>query len=395
MATLVAWLCATFALLSLSRLLSGKPLPLPTVQLLLGMAAGGAVSHYGIDSGLRWQDFHDLVIEVLLPVLVFMTALSLDRRALRSHLPSVLLLALVAIIITTAGVAVAVFYGIGHPTGFPIAAALLTGVLLAATDPAAVTSQGGHSRVAELLEGESLFNDGTAVALFSAALTLALATRGTADGAFLTDTLTLFAREFFGGMAIGAGCGLALRWTLRRTANDTLRHWLLFLAALAFYHGAVLAHTSGIMCVLVAGLIASPRVRRDAFVNTLEQTTGGFLFLLAGFTVTWAMFAERWLAMLIGIGAVLLARTAAIFLCLGAARLWTRPPLTVGEQTGVALLGLRGAVTLALALSLPTELPYWWTVQSIAYGVVLFDAFLLAPMAPWLTRQRARPSRQA
>lgn len=388
MLTLVAWLCATFALLSVSRVLSGNRLPLPTTQLLLGMAVGGAVTHFGIDSGLRWQHFHDLVIDVLLPVLVFLTALTLNRRTLRSHIASILLLALVAIVITTAGVALAVYYGIGHPTGFPIAAALLTGVLLAATDPAAVTSQGGQSRVTELLEGESLFNDGTAVALFSAALTLALATQGSADGAFLSDTMRLFAREFFGGILLGAICGFALRWTLSRSANHTLRHWLLLFAALAFYHGAVFAHASGIMCVLVAGLIANPLIRRDTFLDTLEDTAGGFLFLLAGFTVTWAMFAERWLAMLIGIGAVLAARAIATFLCLGITRLWTRPPLSIAEQGCIALLGIRGAVTLALALSLPTELPYWWTVQSIAYGVVLFDAFLMAPIAPWLTQQR-------
>lgn len=359
------------------------------------MAAGGTVTYFGIDSGLRWQDFHDLVVDVLLPVLVFLTALTLNRHSLRSHLATVLLLALVAILVTTAGVALAVYYGIGHASGFPIAAALLTGVLLAATDPAAVTSQGGQSRVAELLEGESLFNDGTAVALFSAALTLALASQGAVQGAFVADTLALFAREFFGGAAIGCACGVVLRWTLARTNNNTLRHWLLLLAALAFYHGAVLAHTSGIMCVLVAGIIANPLLRRDAFVDTLEQTAGGFLFLLAGFTVTWAMFAERWLAMLIGIGSVLTARAVAVFMCLGITRLWTRPPLSIAEQSCIALLGLRGAVTLALALSLPTDLPYWWTVQSIAYGVVLFDAFLLAPLAPWMTAHRARPSRQA
>jgi CPA1 family monovalent cation:H+ antiporter len=92
-----------------------------------------------------------------------------------------------------------------------------------------------------------------------------------------------------------------------------------------------------------------------------------------GVTITTDMFTERWLAILIGIAAVIIARAAGVF--------GVYPLLSAGKVVDAipyasrSILfwgGLRGAVTLALALSLPTSLDYWWTIQSIAFGVVLF-----------------------
>jgi len=102
------------------------------------------------------------------------------------------------------------------------------------------------------------------------------------------------------------------------------------------------------------------------------------------------MFVDNWLAMLIGITAILIARAVGVF---GGARLISFVPgverISMGEQKLMFVGGLRGAVTLALALSLPLELDYWWTVQSIAFGVVLFTLFVQAPiMLPMLSRYR-------
>lgn len=111
-----------------------------------------------------------------------------------------------------------------------------------------------------------------------------------------------------------------------------------------------------------------------------------------GMTITMAMFTERWLAMLIGIGAVLLIRALVVYGLLGmhavAATRFGGNPVPSGHRSILLWGGLRGAVTLALALSLPVEIPYWWTIQSIAFGVVLFGLFGQAPLALWgLTRK--------
>ena len=112
--------------------------------------------------------------------------------------------------------------------------------------------------------------------------------------------------------------------------------------------------------------------------------------LLMGITVTVAMFEESWLEMLIGIAAVLMARALGIFSCVPLLnRLAPVEPVSRPCQVVMFWGGLRGAVTLALALSLPTTLEYWWTIQSIAFGVVLFTVFVQATStAPLLRHYR-------
>ena len=99
------------------------------------------------------------------------------------------------------------------------------------------------------------------------------------------------------------------------------------------------------------------------------------------------MFQDRWLAMIIAIAAVLIARPAAIFSSLAIVRPFQKTPVSVAEQAVLTWGGLRGAVTLALALSLPVDLPYWYTIQSMAFGVVLFTLFVQAPTMPVLLRR--------
>ena len=109
------------------------------------------------------------------------------------------------------------------------------------------------------------------------------------------------------------------------------------------------------------------------------------VFLLMGATVTLDMFGELWLAMLIGIGGVLVARALGIF---GITPLLSLLPgverITLGQRICLAWGGLRDAVALALALalSLPVDLEYWRTIQSIAFGVVLFSLLVQAPSMP-------------
>ncbi len=389
--TLPLWLLSTLALLVASRGLAALTrLPLPTVQLLLGAAAGLLVTSLEVDSGLRWQTFHDLVVYVLLPLLIFNAATTLEWNSLKRHMSVVLLLAVVGVLITTSLVAVAVYLGIGHPTGFPWEAALITGVLLAATDPAAVTSQAQTSRAAEILEGESLFNDGTAVALFTVLVGLAAGSLGGFSSALELGRYagTVFAMEFVGGALFGGAAGLFMSFLLRRISDTSVRRWVLLFTAFAVYYASINLHVSGIISVLISGLVIGRNQHHDDFFHTLDQTANGFLFTLAGFTITWSMFTDRWLAMLIGIGAVMLARALSTGLILNLAGRQLQPRLNLKEQTVISVFGLRGAVTLALVLTLPVELPYWWTVQSIVYGVVVFDFLVLAPLTPIFANPR-------
>ena len=363
-------------------------LPTATVQFVVGAIAVSIAVGAGYDTGLRYQQFHDLVFMVFLPILVFEAAQSLEWAKLRDQLVPVLLLAIVGMLVTTVLVGTGVYFGIGYPTAFPVAAALLTGVLLAATDPAAVTSQpsrSGAPRSRLLLEGESLFNDATAVSLFTVILAVALT--GNSTDALASDALLTFGREFAGGIALGAALGASCRWLTKRTSNTTHAHWLALLAALGGYHLGQAVHVSGVMVCLAAGLFMPAA---DGVWRTLANTASGMLFLLMGATVTASMFSNRWLAMIIAIAAVVAARLISMWLVLGLLNPLQRgsqEPFSVSERTGLGLLGMRGAITLALALMLPVELPYWWTIQSIAYGVVMFDLLITAPLAPYIIRK--------
>ncbi len=375
-------------------------LRLPHSSLLVLLGAG--VAYFvtlvlGVDTRLRASNFHDLIFFVFLPVLIFEAAFEIPQAALGENIGIVLFLAIVGMLLTTLISAAMLYFGIGHPNGFPWIAALLAGALLAATDPVAVVTQlktlGAPQRLGVVLEGESLFNDATAIVVFSIFLTLAAmpASEITAVAASLQ-----FLQTFLGGSLVGAAFGLAGAFLIRRTKEGTIAATVTLAAAYGSYLVAEsLLHVSGVMGTLAAGLLLARAVQRRAeSAETLEflwsalaYLANGSVFLLMGATITVAMFQERWLAMLIAIAAVIIARACTTFGCLAAANLLLREPLSGRYQTVIVWGGLRGAVTLGLALSLPTELDYWFTIQSMAFGVVLFTLLVQAPTMPWLVQK--------
>ncbi|MEM9620318.1 MAG: cation:proton antiporter [Pseudomonadota bacterium] len=385
-------------LFAASWLSSRLRLPTPTAQFLLGAVAANSVVALGYDTGLRYQNFHDLVFYVFLPVLVFTAAFAIDAGKLKRQWVQVSSLAVAGLLLTTVFTAVCLYYAINHPSGFPWLAALLTGALLAATDPAAATSQPwlheSRPRLALLLEGESLFNDATAVVLFSVILSLALQAGDTTAAAISQSAALTFIWEISGGLLIGLAAGAA-GYYLSRSAALSHRLWLGLALAFAVYHLSLSIHASGVVACLACGLWMGQDADQEPAAKQqwvlLGDTTNGILFVLMGATITVSMFTERWLAMLLAIAAVVVARFVSVHSVLGAlagfGRYSVSLPVNLQERNLVGLLGMRGAITIALVLVLPVELPYWWTVQSIAYGVVLFDLLVTAPLMPVLLKR--------
>lgn len=373
-------------------------LPFSALLVVAGFVGSEAMVAIGLDTGIRAESFHDLIFFVFIPVLVFESAFHIDASLLLRNLFAVLFLAIPVMLLSAAMAGALIYYGIAHPTGFPWIAALLTGALLAATDPVAVVALfrqlGCPERLAVLVEGESLFNDATAIVVFSLFLAMALhPEQGWQPGEIGLE----FARVFFGGMLVGLIVALIfialLKWLREPVVQGLLT---LICAYLAYIAAEEFLHVSGVMAVLVAGLLLGRAARGHAqehrFVSRLWEfnayLANALVFLLMGVTITVAMFTERWLAILIGIGAVLAARAIGIFVFVPLLSLLQRNHrIPAGFQPVMFWGGLRGAVTLALALSLPTELEYWWTIQSIAFGVVVFTLFVQAPtMKPLLER---------
>ena len=374
--------------------------PFSALLVLFGYIGSELIIATGLDTGLRWHEFHDIVLYVLLPVLIFESALNLDAKLFVRNLIPILLLA-VPLMLLSAGITAAILYfSIGHSEGFPWLAALITGAILAATDPVAVVDifrkAGLPERLLVLVEGESLLNDATAIVLFMVFLSVVL---GDVSSVTFSGAALQFLKIFAGGLAVGTVTGFAAGFLIRFVRDGIHRGVLSLISAYVGFLVAEAAGLSGVMAVLVTGIlfglasIRYPEVPKEsAFVPKLwsfiAYVANVVIFLLVGITVHASMFADRWLAMLLGIIAVLAARAIGIF---GVMPLVLRLPGldSVGPGYQVCLYwgGLRGAVALALALSLPTSLDSWFTIQSITYGVVLFTLFVQAPTMPFLMRR--------
>jgi CPA1 family monovalent cation:H+ antiporter len=376
-------------------------LPAKAVLVLIGWAGSNLLIMQGFDTGLRWDNFRDIIFFVFIPALVFESSFKIDLRRLWQDFGTILVLAMPAMLLTAFIAAALVYLGIDNAAGFPWIAALITGALLASTDPTALVQALRQRRSAERLElifdAESMLNDALAIVFFG--LLIALATKQY-DMVHTGLVLRQFGEIFFGGIAVGAVAGVIMAVMMRWLPN-AIAHGLITVAAgyLCYVFTDGILGWSGVMAVLVCGGVLSEYHRRHfstelrRFLHELWDFIGyianSMIMLLAGVTVTGAMFQEQWQAMLIGIAAVIAARVISVQVNLGVFDLFHRTrQLNRRERRMIAWGGVRGPVTLALALSLPLELDYWYVIQCIAYGVVLFDLFVQMPLLLSALKQR-------
>jgi len=387
-ATLVVLLLLAFIAEPVSRLVR---LPYSSVLVLAGYVASELAVMSGVDTGIRAENFHDLIFYVFIPLLVFESAYKINKGLLLENIVPIIILAVIGLLLTASLTAVGLYYGIAHSVGFPLIAALLTGSILAATDPVAVVARfreiGAPERLSVLLEGESLFNDATAIVLFGLFLSMALSLESsiTASGVIVE-----FIIIFFGGLATGLATGLVAGLANRAFNNTLMTGVLTLIVAYGSYLLAEeLFEVSGVMSTLVAAIVMSVMLRTEPGENAnikneylwdvIGHIANAIVFIIMGVTITLSMFEERWLAMLIAIVAVFIARAASTYGSLSLLGLFQKKPVDLRYQTVMVWGGLRGAVALALALSIPVTLDYWWTIQSITFGVVLFTLFIQAP----------------
>lgn len=364
-------------------------LPLAITLIFSGFIFSLFIEKLGIDTGIRAHNFQDLIFFVFLPALIFEAAYNINHRLLIHQLRPILVLAIFGLIISTLLTAVSVYYGIGY--GFTFIAALLTGALLSATDPVAVTAQlkelSAPKDLATLIEGESLFNDATAIVLFSILLTLATSSAASVNA---LDVIKEFLISFLGGVVTGIGCGLlAIIFSKLLKTFSAIALISLLTAYGSFYIAEHLFHVSGVIAVLLAAMIfgkyqqqQNSREIREGVEQVWEFLAhffNTFLFIIMGIVITIDMFTERWLAMLIAIAAVLVARLVSVYISGGVSRHILRKPIVERYKPVLVWGGLRGAIAIALVLSLPVELEFWWTIQSMTFGVVLFTLLVQAP----------------
>lgn len=315
----------------------------------------------------------EIILALLVPPLVFEAAFLLNFNDLRRDLRLVLTLAVPGVILTTFLVGGMVSFG----ANIALPYALVFGALIAATDPVAVValfrSLGAPKRLQVLLEGESLLNDGTAIVLFSLMVGIAL-TGQVNVGQSVVEFLIISG----GGIAVGVAAGILVTQLIGRVDNALVETSLTTVLAYGSYLIAEYVFgVSGILAVVAAGLATgeigprgmSPTTRIVVF-NFWEFAAflaNSFVFLIIGLTTDFDVLLQNVPAILWAILAVLIARVVTVYgLSL------VRRDIPVRWKNILFWGGLRGAISLALALSLTANFPHRQQLQSMAFGVVLF-----------------------
>ncbi|MEM7404893.1 MAG: cation:proton antiporter [Pseudomonadota bacterium] len=337
----------------------------------------------------------DAVLFVFLPVLVFEAALALDVRRLLEDLGSILFLAIFGLLVSTAVVG----YSIHAISGVSLLVCLMLGAIVSATDPVAVVAifkdVGAPKRLAILVEGESLFNDATAIVVFIILSGMVLETANPSLGGGVIE----FMRVFVGGIGVGLALAFTFVAIIRNLRKMPLveRSLTISLAYLSFIIGEHYLHVSGVMAVVTAALVMASRGRTviaphdwHSLHEMWEQLgfwANSIIFVLVGLAVPGIMagFGETqfiWLAVLIA--AAFGARAGIIF---GLMPWLSRINLAHGVSNAYKAVmfwgGLRGAVSLALALLVIENNAFPEAVREfvgvMVTGFVLFTLFVNAP----------------
>jgi monovalent cation:H+ antiporter, CPA1 family len=346
----------------------------------LGIAS---VLHDAEISLLQSIDFSDVLMQGMLSFLLFAGALHIDLSELKSFRWQIGSLAIVSTVLST------LIVGFGLYTllpllglALPLMYCLLFGALISPTDPIAVMGILKSAKAPRELElviaGESLFNDGVGVVVFSLLLGM-LVSGVTPSVGHVAESL---AHEAGGGLVLGLVLGYAAFWLLRSVDNYQVEVLLTLSAVVGGYALAARLHVSGPLAMVVAGLIVgnhgralamSDTTRRyvDMFWELIDEILNAVLFVLIGMEVLLISFSGReLLGAVLAIVVTLLARMLTVGLPVHLSRrVFNLPP---GSWKVLTWGGLRGGISVALALSLPAG-PERDTVLAFTYCVVIFS----------------------
>ena len=368
-----------------------------TVGLVL---TGVSLSTSGVSTGLNLT--HDFIFMVILPPLLFEAALGIPWQDFRRDAVPVLVLSTAGVVVSAGIVAVGMAWGLDWP---PSAAAIF-GTLIAATDPVAVIAMfkdnkiGGRVRL--LVESESLLNDGVAAVLFGLVLAWA-------QGSSVSTILAVrdLAWIVGGGILAGIATAIAVLTIAGRTSDHLVETVLTAVAAYGSFLLAEHFHVSGILATICAGLILgraevldianlklfnanvlSPSGQEflESFWEFAAFLANSLIFLLIGLTVAGTPFSGADMTS-VSVAAllVLLARAITVYgLCLPFGRSKWDVPLR--EQHVLWWGGLRGALALALALSLPPDLAFRQEITVVTFGVVALSVIVQGLTMPSLLK---------
>tara|TARA_B100000953_G_scaffold271217_1_gene241933 strand:+ start:1128 stop:3557 length:2430 start_codon:yes stop_codon:yes gene_type:complete len=366
------------------------PIPYTVFLVILGMFLGSlARQNTELNFLLDFQLSPDLVLYLFLPVLVFESAINLDARSLIKDIVPILVLAIPALVISTAIIGL----GLWFIEDFNIIYALIFGALISATDPVAVISLfkelGAPHRLTILVEGESLLNDATAIVLFNILLGISIWEQfGVFD---FYVAIAEFFKVFFGGLGIGIIIGVITSEILHRI-HANISAYLIMSIVVAYSSFAIsehLMHVSGVMAVvssaITLGLLGVSRIPQreretvDETWDVLALVCNSLLFLLVGLSVDVSLLFSHVDTIFIAIILVLIARAAGVYTLVPATvKIFNLPKVSMNERHIMWWGALKGGLAIAIVLSIPSEIPGRETLIYVTLGVVLFSLLINA-----------------
>jgi CPA1 family monovalent cation:H+ antiporter len=391
---LVALLAASVAVAILTRRWS---LPTSVVLVVVGLVIALALPTLHVSSADLVRP--ELLLAIVLPGLVFEAAFRTDLATIRPAAPAILMLGIPGVVVVAGIVAIL----LSATTGISPGEAFLVGSMVAATDPAAVLATFRHlpvpARLGTLVEMESLVNDGTGIVLFALALDLL------AGQASLGGALVSFVVVVVGSTLLGAALGWAAVRLVGRVDEHVVELTITIVLAYGTYLLAETLGGSGVIATLVAagafgaGARGALTDRSLAAIDDVWELVAFLLtasvFLLVGVSIVPGTLVHAVGPIVWGVVATLVARAVVVYgLVGGGSRLFDRArrggstiddrsaaddtpgpglgPIPMAWLHVLFWAGLRGAVSVALALSLPPDLPNRGLLQGITFGIVLF-----------------------
>ena len=333
-------------------------------------------------------DFHKALMHGFLSFLLFTGALHVDFTALASRKWAITLMATVGVTLSTFMIGGAVWAMAGLiGLNLPFLWALVFGALISPTDPVAVLGLFRSVKVPASLEakvaGESLFNDGVGVVVFTVVVAIAISSSGNGTMLGVGDVAQLFFKEALGGAVLGLIAGYVGYRAMYQVDDYNLEILISLAVVMLSYSAAIALHMSGPIAVVIAGLLIGNRGVKYAMSETtrsyltrfwtlLDEVLNSVLFLMIGLEVIVVAggIGDAWPLALLAIPITLGARFISVsipVLMLSRSKTFTKgaiPVLTWG--------GLRGGIAVALALSLP-ENEFKSTILTVTYAVVLFS----------------------
>lgn len=367
-------------------------IPYITGLVLAGLAITELLPH-------RFQLDSSLIFNLFLPILLFESAMNTDISSLRSTIKPIALLAGPGVLICAGITSVLLRLELG----LDWVPAELVGVILSITDTALVIAVFKEisvpHRLVTLVEGESLINDDVALVLFSLILTVY-----NTGSVSLLDVVQEFLFVIIGGVLIGLALGY-LSIGLLRQSDDPLSSILLTVAiALGAFQAGQFLHVSGVVAVVVAGLIVGNFENSQATSATTQVTlfsfweyasfgVNTFIFLLIGVEINIINLWENLLAVFLALIAYQVGRALTVYPLLALVRFFDRE-IPMRWRHVLFVGNIKGSLSTALALSLPSTLPGRETLLAIILGIVLLSLVGQGLTLPWVL-QRLKLSRRS